>query len=207
MEATAIFTEIYERRLWGGVQSASGTGSDIAATRVLRAKLPELLHQLSVTSVLDIPCGDYLWMSQVDLSGISYIGGDIVRELICENQRRYLRDGARFQRLDLLADDLPRADLVLCRDCLVHFSFHDIHRALANILRTNASYLMTTTFRDRHGNCDILTGQWRPLNLEAPPFNWPTPAAVIVEECDEERGRYADKILALWPLTTLRGRN
>ena len=28
--------------------------------------------------MLDVPCGDFRWMAHVDLSGIIYIGGDII---------------------------------------------------------------------------------------------------------------------------------
>jgi hypothetical protein len=35
-----------------------------------------------VKSLLDIPCGDFHWMRRVNLQGLSYVGADIVRELI-----------------------------------------------------------------------------------------------------------------------------
>jgi len=103
----------------------------------------------------------------------------------------------------LIEDHLPSADLILCRDCLVHLSYDDIRNALKNICSSNIRYLLTTTFPNRE-NRDIETGQWRPLNLEAHPFFLPKPIAVINENCSESKGAYSDKSLALWDLSETR---
>jgi len=46
---------------------------------------------------------------------------------------------------------------------------------LRNIRRSGSAYLLVTTFPDRKENVDIITGNWRPLNMEKPPFNFPRP--------------------------------
>src|SRR5262249_44319665 len=90
------------------------------------------------------------------------------------------------------------ADLVLCRDGLVHLSAADIWRALRNFRRSGADYLLATTFIGDRVNVDIATGEWRPLNMQRPPFAFPAPAALIDERCRHTGGIYADKRLALW---------
>ena len=55
--------------------------------------------------------------------GRSVIGADVVPELVAANQARHASPRRAFLRLDLTRDALPAADAVLCRDCLVHFSF------------------------------------------------------------------------------------
>ena len=50
---------------------------------------------------------------------------------------------------------------------------------------------------------DIPQGAWRPVNLTKPPFLLPAPQSVILEECTEEDGAYADKALAVWRLSDL----
>ena len=40
-------------------------------------------------------------------------------------------DGA-YHLADITADALPQCDAILCRDCLVHLSFANIERAVAN---------------------------------------------------------------------------
>jgi hypothetical protein len=194
------FDHIARTNLWGG-GSRSGLGSDLAATARLRAALPSFLARREVRSLLDVPCGDFGWLSTVDLR-VSYTGADIVPSLVDENERRYggSSSGRRFLTLDLTKNALPRADVVLCRDCLVHLSFENIHRAIDNIRASGASYLLTTTFLEHDANVDIEDGDWRVLNLERAPFNLPPPLDVLVEDCVEGDGAYADKALGLWRL-------
>ena len=189
------FTRIFRRNTWGDNDSLSGTGSSLAQTEMVRHVLPSLIRELNCRSVLDIPCGDFFWMKAVEMD-VDYIGGDIVDELISNNQRLYGGDGRRFMHLDLLQDTLPDVDLILCRDCLVHFSYEHIVQALGNIKRSGGRYLLTTTFVERDGNEDIPTGGWRPINLQRPPFNFPTPVRLIDEQCPD--AGYRDKHLGLW---------
>lgn len=203
MTAEQVFTSIHDRNTWGNPESRSGSGSTIDQTKALRTALPGLFSELAVSSILDIPCGDFNWLSRVDLQGIDYLGCDIVARLIEENSKRWGKEGVRFAHLDLLSGSLPTADLLLCRDCLVHFSFEDIAKALSNIKRSEAKYLLTTTFTQEPVNRDIATGMWRPLNLEIPPFSLPPPLTTIVEGCTEGAGRSRDKALALWRVADL----
>ncbi len=202
--AEDIFTEIYRDEWWDGEQSVSGTGSSLDQASVLIAELPGLLRELGVGSLLDIPCGDFHWMSQTDLSGVSYVGAEIVEELVERNRRTYERENVEFRKLNLIADPLPQADLVLCRDCLVHFSFADVFSSLGNICASGSSYLLTTTFPSRAENRDILTGRWRPLNLEVAPFSLPRPIRLVNEGCTERDGQYSDKSLGLWQIEEVR---
>jgi hypothetical protein len=192
------FDQIARINLWGAC-SLSGLGSELAATARLRAGLPSFLARHAVRSLLDVPCGDFGWLSTVDL-GIAYTGADIVPSLVEENERRYgeRSTGRRFLKLDLTKDALPRADLVLCRDGLVHLSFENIGRAIDNIRASGARYLLTTTFLEHEVNSDIEDGDWRMLNLQREPFNLPPPIDVLIEGCAESDGAYADKALGLW---------
>jgi hypothetical protein len=193
-----VFDKIYRRNDWRSNQSASGTGSEDSQTEQLVRCLPRILHDLGVTRILDIPCGDFNWMRHVDLGGIDYTGADILAPLIAENRKRYGGEGRSFRQLNLVMDVLPKADFILCRDCLVHLSLADIAAALRNIAVSEATYLATTTFPGRKANIDIKTGGWRPLNLLAAPFHFPQPLKIIEEGCTEAGGAYADKSLAIW---------
>ena len=147
--------------------------------------------------MLDIPCGDFHWMKHVSLEGVDYLGADIVRALI-EKNKELEAANIHFSQLNLIEDKLPAVDLVFCRDCLVHLSFKDTFLALQNICNSGSCYLLTTTFPGRQHNRDIITGQWRSLNLEAAPFYFPPPLKVINEGCTEEDGKFADKSLGMW---------
>ena len=141
-------------------------------------------------------------MQHTDLSGVRYIGGDLVGDLIERNRAKYASDGVTFQKIDLVNDTLPAVDAILCRDCLVHLSFDDAQAALANIARSGARWLLTTSFPEVARNDDIVTGQWRPINLTLPPFNLPEPKKIIAENCAETE--FADKTLSLWPVEDVR---
>jgi hypothetical protein len=119
-------------------------------------------------------------MQRIDLSA-DYIGADVIVGLMARLQAKHGRPGRRFVCLDLVQDRLPRADLLFCRDALVHFSYLDIFDALRNIARSGPSYVLLTTFPGRSENADIATGQG-PLNLELS-FHFPPVEA--------ERGVYA----------------
>ena len=56
---------------------------------------PGLLRDYNITTVIDVPCGDFHWMSRVNLEGRKYIGGDIVKELIEDNQKPTRQQPAR----------------------------------------------------------------------------------------------------------------
>jgi len=197
------FARIYQTNLWFDAESRSGTGSNLDETAQLRASLPHLLRRLNTRRLLDVPCGDFNWMSHVDLSGIEYIGGDIVEPLIETNRERYGSAARRFLKVDVINGPLPKADVILCRDCLVHFSFANIIAAFRTMKSSGAEYLLTTTFPAREDNKNIVDGDWRPLNLEASPFLLTAPIEVIVEGCTEEGGAYADKALAVWRVADL----
>jgi hypothetical protein len=198
-----IFRDKFARNAWRGAESVSGTGSDLEQTRLVIQELPTLLRSLGVSTLLDLPCGDFNWMQNVDLSDIRYIGGDVVPEIVARNAR-FATDRISFRRLNLLTGPLPRVDAIFCRDCLVHLSFADVERALANIVRSGSTYLVTTTFPDRSANADIPTGRWRVLNLQASPFNFPPPLRLLVEGCTEGNGKYRDKSLGVWRIEDIR---
>ncbi len=198
-----IFSETYHKRYWKSRESVSGRGSELGQTTQLRIELPRLLRQFGVQSLLDLPCGDFNWMQHVDLKGITYIGADIVPELVAQNNKNFAREGRSFQHLDLLTDSLPKADCMLVRDCLVHLSFAHIEQALANIKKSGTTYLLATTFPNLEANVDIQTGHWRPLNLQTAPIALPTPLYLFNEGCTESDGAFSDKSLGLYRVSDL----
>ncbi len=202
VEGPQLFATIFRKNFWRGPDSRSGRGSGFVQTEKIRETLPALVKELGVRSLLDLPCGDFYWMSNVALELDTYIGADIVEELIMTNTQAFGDDKRTFIVRDVTKDTLPNVDLILCRDCFVHLSFEDIQQAISRINNSGARYLLTTTFVDRATNRNIRTGQWRPLNLEKPPFSFGTPLRLINEGCTEKDkdGTYADKSLGLWRL-------
>jgi hypothetical protein len=190
-----VFTEIYRGNTWGDKYSLSGPGSNLTQTEVVRRVLPLLIRELNCKSILDLPCGDFAWMKLVEMD-VEYIGGDIVDELIRNNQTQYSSNRRKFIYLDILQDELPKVDLVFCRDCLIHFSNRDVLRAIQNIKSSDSTYLLTTTYVGVGTNKDIHTGLFRPINLQLPPFGLPMPMRLIDE--GSPLGINRDRRLGLW---------
>jgi hypothetical protein len=197
------FERIFKNNLWGGEESKSGVGSTLDATTKLRAGLLEMIEETKCKVLLDCPCGDFNWISEIAATVDRYIGVDVVSELIDKNNRRYATEKISFVTKDLTRDALPPADLIICRDCLVHLSFKNCRRAIENIKQSGATWLMATTFAALESNVDIEDGDWRALNMQAFPFFFPSPVRTIVEDCTEADGAYRDKSLGLWDLRTL----
>lgn len=200
----SVFTYIYKTNYWRSRESISGAGSELHQTETLRKELVQLFKKFGIKTVLDIPCGDFNWMRFTDLTGIQYTGADIVEKLIEENSKKYggMKD-VRFLTLDLLRDPLPSSDLIMTRDCLVHLSNRDILKALKNIANSGSKYLLTTHFTETAVNKDILTGEWRSINLQKEPFLLPEPLLVINEGCTENNGAFSDKTMSLWDISKL----
>jgi hypothetical protein len=198
-----VFNDIFAHNGWSGDESVSGLGSSLSQTQVLIDTLPALLSKYGAKTMLDIPCGDFHWMKRVDLSAVTYLGGDIVASVV-ERNKQHETGKVSFRHLDLTTSELPKVDVIFCRDCLVHFAYSDLRRALDNICKSGSTYLLTTTFPDRERNHDIATGEWRPLNLRKAPFNFPQPIELINEKCTEADGIFADKSMALWKIDDIR---
>jgi len=194
------FTRHYERRDWDEPETVSGRGSSLKSTATIRRELPCLFADLGIRSVVDAGCGDFYWFSTLPIELDSYLGIEVVEGLAATNQERYGEQRRRFTSLDIIRDPLPSADLILCRDVLVHLKNRQVAAALRNFRRSGSQYLLTTTFTGKRQNIDIPLGGWRPLNLELPPFELGSPLAVISEAESVEDSRYTDKSLALWPL-------
>jgi hypothetical protein len=197
------FIQIYQSNHWGADSSVSGHGSEADQTAEISVQIPKLVEELFIKHFLDVPCGDFNWFSKMEINLDSYLGGDIIQEIIEKNNQCFKNSWRSFQQLDLIKDPLPAADMLLCRDCLVHLSFDDILKAIENIRNSDITFLLTTTFPECHENEDITTGDWRILNLELAPFNFPAPIKIINEKCTEGDGTYADKSLALWKISDL----
>src|ERR1041384_6455523 len=192
-----IFTEIYRNNAWGDSESMSGRGSTMARTEAIRHTLPILLESVGAKSLLDAACGDFNWMRYVDLSGIEYVGADVVAELIARNRRTYEGNSRSFVVLDITSDPLPKVDVILCRDCLIHLSSKHVHAAIANFKRSNSRFLLATTHITVTENEDTQSGCGRLVNLQLSPFNFPPPLQLITE--DAALGKH----LGLWSIGTL----
>ncbi|MFP8780667.1 class I SAM-dependent methyltransferase [Hydrogenophaga sp. RWCD_12] len=197
-EMRRVFGAIHANRSWGDCESSSGPGSTRERAAQFLPDLIALVRSLGTRCLLDVPCGDFNWAAPLADAVDCYLGVDVVPALVSDNEKRWSSPRRQFLCRDMVRQRLPAADLVLCRDALVHLCAEDVKRAIANLRRTGASYLVATTFVGDRGNEDIPTGAWRPLNMQRPPFGFPAPLALIDERCHHTGGIYSDKHLGVW---------
>jgi hypothetical protein len=111
-----------------------------------------------------------------------YIGVDVVQSVVDTNQRLYGSAQRDFRCVDAVAEPIPAADAVLCREVLFHLSFADARKLLENVKTSGARYLIATSDTATSFNSDIRTGDFRVLNLRKRPFRFPAPSFSIPDE-------------------------
>ena len=188
-----VFTEIHRRNYWGSPESVSGGGSTLEFTAGMRRDLVKLLNDFGINSVFDAPCGDFNWMPHVLAEReMAYVGADIVLPLIEAHQENHQSATVRFMHIDLTNATFPAADLMICRDCLFHLSYQDTRLVLGNFVASGIPYLLTTTHipDGSLGNQDVITGDYRRIDLFAAPYFLPRdPAGRIADWVAPERPR------------------
>ena len=182
-----VFANTYTRNLWGDSESRSGPGSSLAATALLRRELPGLLKQLGGGTLLDAGCGDFVWIREAVAQIDRYIGIDIVPDLIKQNTALYGSERVQFLSLDITLDPLPHADIILCRDCLIHLPTRHIVSALRNFRATEARYLLLTNDSSAGEYHDIPVGSFRSIDFKRSPFCFPGPDLCLDEDCGGQR--------------------
>ncbi len=134
-----VFRRIYAGGAWGTDEDtgfSSGTGSRGTIADEYCAWVTNFIHEKRVRSIADLGCGDFYVGSRiVEKTGVSYIGVDIVPELVEHHRAAFARPGIAFECLDITKDALPTADLCLIRQVFQHLSNAQILAALDNIRR------------------------------------------------------------------------
>ena len=171
-EAREVFGRIYKTDEWEG---GSGQGSRVGATERYRAVLETVVGAVDVRSVVDVGCGDWQFSQLVDWSGVSYLGLDVVPDVIDRNRSRFGGHEVEFELRDVVNQPLPAGDLLICKDVLQHWP----NDAIGNFLETTRGryryMLLTNDIWSAHCpaellNTDVPVGGWRTMDLELSPF-------------------------------------
>jgi len=125
-----VFSKVYQGGLWGaGVGGFySGTGSHdpevvLPYVEAMRAHLQGLKRPVRL---VDLGCGDFNVGRQLVDCVDSYIGCDVVPELIARNRREFRFRGLTFEVVNAVEDDLPDGDIVCVRQVLQHLNNRQI---------------------------------------------------------------------------------
>ena len=195
-----IFTEINNVNYWNDQKSKSGSGSSLKSTENIRLKIPTIIKEFNIKSIIDVPCGDFFWFSKIiDELDIEYLGGDIVENIIIGN-KKFENKKVKFKQFDIINDVIPNYDLLICRDCLFHFSYDDIKRTFENFKNSQFQNILITNHdleKTDIENEEIKTGSFRYLDFHLPPFNFKKNYNQQILDLNYPRDR-ADKVMLIY---------
>lgn len=86
-----------------------------------------------------------------------------------------------FRKIDITCSNLPKVDLIFCRECLQHLSYENIFKAIKNFKKSWSKYLLTSTYMDGI-NKNIKNWMYFEINLDKSPFLFPKPILKIEEK-------------------------
>lgn len=177
-----IFKYIYESGYWidyntRSNQSRSGKGSNIERALYLQNSLKIFFKKNKIRKIIDIGCGDFNWMNNLlkDIEYDSYLGVDIVDDLIEQNSQKYGNQKVKFISKDIVSDDLgfiKKSDFILIRHVFIHLDNSSIIKIINKIKNLDFKYLGITSDPKISKNVDLKTeGRFREINLIIEPFN------------------------------------
>ena len=181
-----IFTSIYKSNHWSNDHkflsnefvSVSGPGSNINTEQFfsLVKNFTQIITDYDIKSLLDMPCGDFLWIHKIIKDkNIDYLGIDIVEELIEENKTRYKNKNFNFENHNILNFSTKKHfDLILIRDLFIHVKNPNILQIIQNVKQMNFRYVALNSYNNET-NKDVIEGQHRKVNLLIEPFNLKQP--------------------------------
>jgi len=192
-----VFTSIYKSNHW--VQDAdilskehisvSGHGSNINTNQFfnLKKNFLKIINDKQINSVLDMPCGDFLWFHEIiEDKNIRYVGVDIVDELIEANKKRYQNKNFNFINDDIVNfNTSDQFDLILIRDLFIHIQNSDIKKIIQNLNKMNFSYVALNSYNNKI-NHDVIVGKHRKVNLLVEPFNLGKPLEFFKDYEDDK---------------------
>lgn len=182
-----VFTEIYERNLWGGVQGEFCSGSGSSNEDAVSAYISMVAEKASSEGFLgrtfvDLGCGDFRVGRRLIPYCSEYTGGDVVRSLIRTNEEKYGGPAVRFRHLDIVKEDLPAGDVCFVRQVFQHLSNQQINSVIPK-LRGYGWVFITEHYppdgdavmpnRDKIHGGDIRLYENSGVYLSEAPFNLP----------------------------------
>ena len=192
-----VFTSIYKSNHWVQKDNAlaknsisvSGHGSNINTNQFFNLKkiFTKIIDDKKINSVLDIPCGDFLWFHEIiKHKKINYVGVDIVEELIQANNAKYQNNNFDFINNDIVNFNTNKKfDLILIRDLFIHIQNSDIIKIIQNIQKMNFNYVALNSYNNKV-NLDVVVGKHRKVNLLVEPFNLEKPLEYFKDHEDDK---------------------
>jgi len=115
----------------GMPETPCGRGSRLVETQIQRKWIPAVVAEYGIKSIADIGSGDLNWIKKTKL-GCKYEAFDLVPRV----------DGVT--KLNLLTDQIPKADCLMVLWVINHFSPANQIKAMKKLMSSGARYLIIT---------------------------------------------------------------
>lgn len=133
-----VFTAIYSNNKWGGAKGEFSSGAGTTDGSTVSAYVSMLSAKAAAegflgTTFVDLGCGDFRVGQQLLPLCSSYVGVDVVKLLVSQNQAQYGNQSTRFGHLNIVDDPLPDGEVCFLRQVLQHLSNQQIFAILKKL--------------------------------------------------------------------------
>tara|TARA_Y100001970_G_scaffold187707_1_gene228359 strand:+ start:158 stop:769 length:612 start_codon:yes stop_codon:yes gene_type:complete len=143
-----IFTNIYDKKIWG---IGSGSGSNVSKDTLKYIQLLESIinnKEYDIKTICDIGCGDWNFSKFINFGDKEYLGIDCVKSVIENNIKNYENQNIRFIHKIVNDDYIPKGyDLIIIKDVIQHWTDEDILNYLNQILINNKFVFSTNGYK------------------------------------------------------------
>ncbi|WP_246284955.1 class I SAM-dependent methyltransferase [Winogradskyella wichelsiae] len=142
----AVMEQIYDKKLWGGKDFDFYSGEGSHLTEITQPYLYSVISFLKSHDndlvVCDLGCGDFNIGKNLTKYTKTYIAVDIVESLIERNKTLFKNENLEFHCLNIVEDELPKADCAIIRQVLQHLSNSEILKIVEKL--KNYKYIILT---------------------------------------------------------------
>lgn len=172
------FQTIFNDKSWGtnlDNRPSSGPASWIRMAQPFSDWLfGEFLVQNNIQRIVDIGCGDWQYMREMDLSEYSYIGVDCVKDIVTYNNRKFGKQNVEFIHNDgSNADNLPTGDVYVVKDVMQHWTNIYVVNFLKKVIAQKKCrfIVVVNDYQQETETQDVKhLGDTRPLNSQLNPL-------------------------------------
>lgn len=176
-----IFTNIYEKKIWGNnrntqYKGSSGKGSDVIFNKDTYIPfLKKFIIENNIKKIVDLGCGDFRCGKIIyDDLDILYTGYDTYKNIINFNSNQHSAQKYSFIHLDFCnnKENIKNGDMCILKDVIQHWSLQNIYTFLDYLIENKKfKYILICNCCDQKENdTDINDGDWRPLSCEYLPL-------------------------------------
>jgi hypothetical protein len=178
----ALFTDVYERNLWGNngesdYKGSSGWGSSLEFNETTYIPfLKTLIQDNGLKRIVDLGCGDFrcgpLIYNDLD---VSYTGYDAYKGVIDHNGKRLPASKYTFAQLDIFnkKEEIVGGDLCILKDVLQHWALDSIYTFMDYLVASRKfKYILIVNCCDQKEDNTVVKGGeiMRPLSCDFLPL-------------------------------------